>query len=582
MFSSRQGPQWRRIYRQTLTLTYKNLLLFYKAPIATLIRALIFPIVITVVLCLLKHISEGALYDAKAGIAASSRPVKSLSDAVSSVTTQRLVFVLNGNSNQTVVPVIQDIVQQSGLTEPNVRILDNPDDLFDVCKQTIQGTSVCYAAVIFLSFNDTNVDYILAIDENVAFNSHFDFQSHESLLTNRLLPLQWAIDSSLGNFTRIPMPLEQPWYGYIGTFTSQPPLPTSYYWLDLVQQFVAPLFILILVGIVFHLSTFVAMERQSLVADLMAAQMVTTVPRILSTILSFLIIYIPGFVACSILLSQVLFTGTSDGILVLLTLLAGISMAVSTHFVASFFSKAAIAGLYSSVLAVALALITLAATLSSNPPAGQILALALIFPPATWATLMGDIARIEYIATPFTLSGTTVQESSFQGYLYIVFFIVQIILYSLGTYFLETKFWRVTRKFDRLDASSDVALRCTNLSKTYNGRRWRWPFTGKQSVVVAVDSLDLEVKKGSVTFLLGPNGGGKTTTLRCVAGMTGIDVGSHIEINEGGLVFGICPQTNVSCKPFISWFSCSGRTIRSREAPQNDYNSLSYPMISSP
>ncbi len=63
--------------------------------------------------------------------------------------------------------------------------------------------------------------------------------------------------------------------------------------------------------------------------------------------------------------------------------------------------------------------------------------------------------------------------------------------------------------------------------------------------VFAVSDLNLEVKKGSVTFLLGPNGGGKTTTLKCVAGMTSMDAGSRLELNEAGLVFGICPQSNV-------------------------------------
>lgn len=38
-------------------------------------------------------------------------------------------------------------------------------------------------------------------------------------------------------------------------------------------------------------------------------------------------------------------------------------------------------------------------------------------------------------------------------------------------------------------------------------RRWYWPFSRAGEPLVAVDGLDLEVKKGSVTFLLGPNGG---------------------------------------------------------------------------
>jgi ATP-binding cassette subfamily A (ABC1) protein 3 len=132
------------------------------------------------------------------------------------------------------------------------------------------------------------------------------------------------------------------------------------------------------------------------------------------------------------------------------------------------------------------------------------------------------------------------------GYLYVVFFILQIILYGIATYLVEQKLWGVTRNYDRIDASSDVALRCTGLSKTYYAkRRWYWPFKVKGSTVLAVDNLDLEVKKGSVTFLLGPNGDGKTTSLKSIAGMISMDHGSRLELNEAGEIFGICPQHNV-------------------------------------
>ena len=132
------------------------------------------------------------------------------------------------------------------------------------------------------------------------------------------------------------------------------------------------------------------------------------------------------------------------------------------------------------------------------------------------------------------------------GYLYVIFFILQIIVYGIATYFVEQKFWGVKRSYDRIESSSDVALRCIGLSKTYYSKRlWYWPFKVKGSTVLAVDNLDLEVKKGSVTFLLGPNGGGKTTSLKCIAGMTSMDAGSRLELNEAGEIFGICPQHNV-------------------------------------
>jgi ABC-type multidrug transport system fused ATPase/permease subunit len=272
----------------------------------------------------------------------------------------------------------------------------------------------------------------------------------------------------------------------------------------------------------------------------------------------------------SILLTQLLFTKTSDILFLFLTLLAGISLVVSSHFLASFFGKAQLAGLYISTLVFALSLVSLAATLLPSSPYSeiatqtisqptaniQVLVLSLIFPPYTWATLIGDVANREFELSAFSLASvySTPEEiklnippqEALKGYLYVVFFVVQIILYSAATYWVERGLWSVRRPFDRISESSDVALRCTHLSKTYYSKRpWYWPFKMVAAPNLAVQNLDLEVKKGSVTFLLGPNGGGKTTTLKCVAGMTAMDAGSRLEINEAGTVFGICPQHNV-------------------------------------
>ena len=43
--------------------------------------------------------------------------------------------------------------------------------------------------------------------------------------------------------------------------------------------------------------------------------------------------------------------------------------------------------------------------------------------------------------------------------------------------------------------------------------------------VVAVDSLDLEVRAGECFGLLGPNGAGKTTTIEICEGLTAPDSG---------------------------------------------------------
>ncbi len=56
------------------------------------------------------------------------------------------------------------------------------------------------------------------------------------------------------------------------------------------------------------------------------------------------------------------------------------------------------------------------------------------------------------------------------------------------------------------------ALRCSGLTKRFNGK-------------AAVDNLDLEVPAGQVFGLLGPNGSGKTTTIRMVLGIYARDGG---------------------------------------------------------
>jgi ATP-binding cassette subfamily A (ABC1) protein 3 len=96
MAPSAYRSSWQRIYRQTLTLIYKNLLIFYKTPISTIGRALVFPIVFTVIMCELRNITRGAPA-ISAGIASSSTPIQDLDVALKAGgRSDRLVFVRNG------------------------------------------------------------------------------------------------------------------------------------------------------------------------------------------------------------------------------------------------------------------------------------------------------------------------------------------------------------------------------------------------------------------------------------------------------------------------------------------------------
>jgi len=101
MAPSGNRPRWQRIYRQTLTLIYKNLLIFYKTPIATLLRALIFPVVFTIIMCKLQNVADFSGSSPYTGastgsIASQSTPIQDLDVALKAAHSQRLVFVRNG------------------------------------------------------------------------------------------------------------------------------------------------------------------------------------------------------------------------------------------------------------------------------------------------------------------------------------------------------------------------------------------------------------------------------------------------------------------------------------------------------
>ncbi|NLZ03063.1 MAG: ATP-binding cassette domain-containing protein, partial [Pirellulaceae bacterium] len=55
--------------------------------------------------------------------------------------------------------------------------------------------------------------------------------------------------------------------------------------------------------------------------------------------------------------------------------------------------------------------------------------------------------------------------------------------------------------------NSDVIIETRNLTKVYRD------FWGRQKVQ-ALKALDLEIRRGEIFGLLGPNGSGKTTTMK--------------------------------------------------------------------
>jgi len=70
-----------------------------------------------------------------------------------------------------------------------------------------------------------------------------------------------------------------------------------------------------------------------------------------------------------------------------------------------------------------------------------------------------------------------------------------------------------------MNADADVVVRVSSLTRRYGP-------------VVAVDDVSLEVRRGEMFGLIGPDGAGKTTTLRVVLGLLAPDAG---EVTTCGL-----------------------------------------------
>ncbi|KAL3417886.1 ABC transporter [Phlyctema vagabunda] len=560
--ADKNSSKWRRIYQQTITLSHKNFLIFYASPAATLARAFFFPIFITLALCLLKYLSYNSFNDLmNGGVEISSTPVKGLADAMMDASRYRLVLVRNGTSTVNFNSFVEGINAQTGMASMSVLTTNDPNDLYDLCEQSVTGLSNCYAAVVFRNFDEATVSYAIAID-GIYFESPSDsaWRTGNTFLNQQILPIQWAVDAQIGGFSDLAPPRTRAYSGIIESTqkgeddnndesddVSEVP---SAVWLGLIRIFIAPLFILLNIGLVYHLSTFVSKERETSMAELMGAQGVTTVPRIMSTCIAFFLAYLPGLFICSILITQILFTHTSDILFLLLVILSTASLVTSSHFIASMFGKAQTASLFASIGTFALALISMVSGTFTDTLILD-LGLTLLFPPMTWTILIKDLAIREIQNKGFALGHQerlTYDDpvQVLDGYLYFVILVVQILVFPFLTYYVERRAWGVNRTAGKIEAQSGVALRCIGLSKTYYSRRpWYWPCITLGRTVKAVQSFDFEIQKGSVNFLLGPNGGGKTTTLRCLAGMLSMDKGSQLLINETENSFGICPQKNV-------------------------------------
>ncbi|KAH0545393.1 hypothetical protein FGG08_000534 [Glutinoglossum americanum] len=548
--------------RQTWALTLKTLLiaLIRHLP-STFLRAFILPIAYMVFLANARRFLVPPAYY---GIGTSA-PIKDLSVAMDAASGGRntVAFVNGGYEGGDIEKVINQSVALVEGKGKIVKVLRNETELVDVCRNSLRLVSSCFAAAVFHSSPTEGPggiwNYTLRTD--AALGSRVDVRKSTNDVEVYIIPLQNTIDTIIASLNttidRSSLPSKVYEYPYTSRTNQEREDNIRTIFMNGIIDYTAVAFFVGVVGVIYQLVGFMATERETGMAqliDAMATNIHTWQPqlaRLVSHHLAFDIIYLPGWVIMSLVLTNGLFTKTSPGVLIVFHILAGLSLTSFSIFGAAFFKKAQLSGISTTIIAILLAIVAQVVS-HGGAHTGTITVLGLLFPPMTYVFFFIYIARWQKQNIPTDLVHRP--PSGVWGTIGIVlwvFLIVQIFAYLLLGALVERHLHGTSSKARTVvsnTADDDTpTVQMTEFSKHYKpGWFFRYvaPLFGRRKdTVIAVDGLTLAMDKGHITVLLGANGSGKTTTLECIAGLLRLTNGSIRVDGTGGL--GICPQKNV-------------------------------------
>lgn len=457
----------------------------------------------------------------------------------------------DGTSDPSPASIIARITQNFTTSQlAVVRQLDSPDDIPSACPQNFNLFSECFAAIAFYNIPDNGsaanpINYTIHADAGLA---HIDVVKHSSDFEKRILPLQWAIDQAiieLKTGEQAPTPIQWPFTQE--TNEEQNTLTRLSYIRGLRTLLVLLLFICF-VGISYQLPGAVTTERANLITAHMKAMGLLDSARILSWHISISLAYLPAWVIVSLIWHYRIFSKTNAGLVVVVHLLLGLSLASWSFFVAAPFGKsphlAAVASTFLSILFSIIALV-----LSHLGNVGAFI-FTIVFPPGYYIFAIRVMCGFEN-----NLLATNVLQGDPDNGLHLlpllIAAIINIFLWPVLTALLERRLYDARNlskpKGDEKKHSipDNVAVSIKNLGKTFSTSLFR----PQKNIVTAVDGLSLDIPKYGISVLLGSNGAGKSTVLSVLGGLTGRTRGSVLF--EGGVerpqsgTLGIVSQKNV-------------------------------------
>ena len=490
----------------------------------------------------------------------SPNAVKSLVSALDDAPGGRNRFALvnNGFSGGDIDTVIRDVQAQTDGWNGEVLLLDQEQDLLTECRNTIRGTSNCFAGVAFFSSPDEGPygkwNYSLRADGGLQSGITVDSDNND--IQRILLPVQHAVDSAISRLnggTPLPEQIEE--YPYTSKTQKERDEEIRIRYMSGIINVLAVAFFIGIVLVTYQLTGLVATEREIGMAQLLDSMMPNTrrwqpqMARIIANHFAFDLIYAPGWIVMAIILSGGVFAKTSAGIVVINNILGGLAVSSFSILGASLFRKAQLSGIS---LVICLMLLAVVAQVVGKGSTGAVAILSLLFTPFTYVNFIIVMARFERKNQGTNLlTAAPENPSTLPGLALWIFFILQIVIFPLIGAWIERFFYGTASKERVVSVSnSSTAVALNGFTKRYSPtvatRIWA-KITGKPAdYVVAVNDLTLEARRGEILVLLGANGSGKSTTLDSIAGLNSISSGSiNVNYAEHGAGLGLCPQKNV-------------------------------------
>ncbi|PTB69131.1 P-loop containing nucleoside triphosphate hydrolase protein [Trichoderma citrinoviride] len=495
-------------------------------------------------------------------------PVKTLAQAFDDAFDSgrhKVVLVDNGFTGGDIGIVLDHLQEQIAAQGPHINVVraSSEDTLFTECPSSLRGVSNCFGAVVMRSSPSEGHggiwNYTLRTDAEMESSPvKINVERSDNAEEVYLLPIQRAIDSIIVglNDTEAAQAMantqEMP-YTTLNQKERQLKIRAIFH--KAIVSFMGVAFIASIIWITYHLSGHIATERETGMSQLLDAMMPVSKPwqalaaRIISHHLSFSIVYAPAWVIGSIIIRYGVFAYTSLAIVLFFHITAGLALASSSVFVASFFKKAQLSGIAAILAVLLLGILAQSLTLPHTAP---VLILSLLFPPCAYVYFITLMSRFERAGMPANLVEIAPGSPwKLPGIALWLFLIAHIFIYPLLAALVEEHLYgtattgrKVLKQGD--NSLGEDAVRLDEFTKVYQpsvSQRIKSLASKPSDPVIAVKQLSFSVSKGQIVALLGANGSGKSTTLDAIAGLNRVTSGNITIDGHGGL--GIAPQKNV-------------------------------------